>query len=458
MRDTLFISHATPEDNEFTIWLASRLELMGYKIWIDKEGLLGGERFWKEIDGVIRKDACKVLLVYSDNICYENEPGELKTGINKEIELAESIAANERIKDFIIPLHIDNSRFDLFVGSNMLNHIPFSENWAKGFEQLLKKLQKDKVPISNKLEESSIAKWFENEYINKNDIVDKPELYYSSWWSFDDMPNEFFIYVFENKAQAEVIYKTNDIPIGKISNVLTSFEGELRTLVQRDNELININPKEKHVISISDLLFGYEKEKFPTHRDSENHLKKLLNQCFFQLMKQRRLYWYELSNKKFAYYYVPNTLRNNRITFNYPYRGNHKKKKTKTLFGKYKSLGNWHYAISSKPSLFPFIGFDLKSHLIFTTNGYQSWDDKNKMHSQRRAKGRRFFNEEWRDMQLAFIQGLKDSNGRISIEIAKDKLLIFKEWTEMFWADFGYLEPKNKIPQDILNDYYFEEE
>jgi hypothetical protein len=272
------------------------------------------------------------------------------------------------------------------------------------------------------------------------------------------MPNEFFIYVFDNKAQAEAIYKANNIPIGKISNVLTSFESGLITEVQRDNELINISPKEIHIISISDLLFGYEKEKFPTHRDSENHFKKLLNQCFFQLMKQRRLYWCELSNKKFAYYYVPNTLPNNRITFHYPYRGNHKKKKTKTLYGKYKSLGNWHYAISSKPSLFPFIGFDLKSHLIFTTNGYQSWDDKNKMHSQRRAKGRRFFNEEWRDMQLAFIQGLKNSNGKISIEIAKDKQLIFKEWTEMFWADFGYLEPKNKIPQDILNDYYFEEE
>jgi hypothetical protein len=80
------------------------------------------------------------------------------------------------------------------------------------------------------------------------------------------------------------------------------------------------------------------------------------------------------------------------------------------------------------------------------------------MHSQRRAKGRRFFNEEWRDMQLAFIQGLKSSNGKISIGIAKDKLLVFKEWPEMFWANFGYFEPKNKMPQDILNDYYFEEE
>jgi len=38
MRDTIFISHATPADNDFSIWIASRLEMLGYKVWIDKEG------------------------------------------------------------------------------------------------------------------------------------------------------------------------------------------------------------------------------------------------------------------------------------------------------------------------------------------------------------------------------------------------------------------------------------
>lgn len=457
MRDTIFISHATPEDNEFTIWIASRLELLGYKVWIDKEGLLGGERFWKEIDGIIRKKTYKVLLVYSNNICYNNEPGELKTGINKELELAESIATNERLKDFIIPLHIDDSRHDLFVGSNMLTHISFEKNWAEGFDQLLKKLDKDKTPISSNPTNSTIGNWFENEYINKNNIIEKKELYYSSWWSFDEMPDKFYIYVFDNKSQADSVYKTSEIPIGRISNVLTTFENKLCTDIQRDDELIKIIPKEKHQISLSMLLFGFEADKFPTHRDTENHFKKLLNQCFFQLMRQNRLFWYKLANKKFAYFYVPSTLDNHKIKFEYPYRGN-RRKKTKSLFGKYKSLGNWHYAISAKPSLFPFIGFDLKSHIIFTKNGYETWDEKDKMHSQRRAKGRRFFNEEWRDMQLAFIQGMKRSNGKISVEIANDKLLVLREWPEMYWADFGYIEPKNKNQHDILNEYYIEEE
>ena len=55
-RDTIFISHSTPQDNTFSIWIASRLEMLGYKVWVDKDGLLGGERFWPTIQKAI--DSC----------------------------------------------------------------------------------------------------------------------------------------------------------------------------------------------------------------------------------------------------------------------------------------------------------------------------------------------------------------------------------------------------------------
>jgi len=82
MRDTIFISHATPADNEFSIWIASRLEMLGYKTWIDKEGLLGGERFWATIQKAIDSSA-KILFVYSKNITTQD--GILKQGIEDEI-------------------------------------------------------------------------------------------------------------------------------------------------------------------------------------------------------------------------------------------------------------------------------------------------------------------------------------------------------------------------------------
>lgn len=89
MRDSLFISHATPADNEFSIWITSRLEMLGFKTWIDKEGLLGGERFWATIQKAIDSSA-KILFVYSKNIITQD--GVLKQGIENEIEYAKSIA------------------------------------------------------------------------------------------------------------------------------------------------------------------------------------------------------------------------------------------------------------------------------------------------------------------------------------------------------------------------------
>ena len=110
MRDTIFISHATPADNEFSIWIASRLEMLGYKVWIDKKGLLGGERFWATIQKAL-DCSIKVLFVYSKNIVAED--GVLRQGIENELEYAKSIANQEGLQDFIIPLHIDDSGYNL---------------------------------------------------------------------------------------------------------------------------------------------------------------------------------------------------------------------------------------------------------------------------------------------------------------------------------------------------------
>ncbi len=111
----------------------------------------------------------------------------------------------------------------------------------------------------------------------------------------------FFMYVFENKKQADAVRFANDIPIGKISNVLTTFEDGLNLDVEREGEIISIALKEKYQIATSDLLCGFENDYFPTHKDAENHFKKLFNQFFYQLMSKKGLFWYELANRKFAY-------------------------------------------------------------------------------------------------------------------------------------------------------------
>jgi hypothetical protein len=53
-KDVVSISHANPEDNEFTRWLSLKLASLGYHVWSDVTQLFGGEDFWRDIELAIR--------------------------------------------------------------------------------------------------------------------------------------------------------------------------------------------------------------------------------------------------------------------------------------------------------------------------------------------------------------------------------------------------------------------
>lgn len=460
MRDTIFISHATPNDNEFSIWLASRLELLGYKVWIDKNELLGGEKFWEKIDLVIRNEAVKVLLVYSEKILQDGQAGKLKDGVYKEFSLSESIAKQHpELADFITLIKIDQSPYNLFIGADRLTQVSFTDNWGNGLELLIEKFQKDNVPVSEK--QTDFSDWYITNLSIKNPIVSRKELYYTNWWSVDSFPDDFFIVRFDNETQAKAIYEQNqEYAISLIANCISTFNNNLNYKVKQEIDSFEITPSEIHKIRIADLLLGFESFIFPTHRDASNHFKKLFKRALHLFLKQRHLYWYELANKSNAYYHTPNSLPSTKVSFFYPY-SNMRKPKRKNLFGKYLTLGKWHFAISSKVILQPFLGFSLKSHLVFTNNGFKAWEDKSTIHSHRRKKGKRMFNEEWRDLLIAFINSLKDDNGIIQIMVGENSMIKLKDNVELFWSDFGYLDPSDATRQEIFvevdNDDVIEE-
>jgi len=451
MRDTIFISHATPEDNEFTVWLASRLELLGYKVWIDKKELLGGETFWETIELAIKNDAAKFLLVYSKNICCADGSGVVKNGIQKEIDFAKQVMAdNADLKDFFVILHMDDSGYDLFPGAKDLNQIPFSDNWAEGLTTLLKKLNRDEIVKSKPHEFDEAATWYLNNYLVKNPIIERKELYYTNWWSVEDLPRFYYIIKYKNETQANTVANLNEqILMVKDANCLTTFKKDLVADVTDNFGTSQIKPTDIFEIDISHLFQGYAKESFPSFRDAENHFKKLLKRALHIYLKSKQLYWYDMANKNMAYYHTYSSLPTSKVNFDYPYRQN-ARSKTKNLLGKHLDIGKWHFAISAKPSLLPFVGFNIKSHLIFSKKGYQAIDDKELQHLHRRKKGKRMFNEEWRDLLLAFIKSIGDENGNIILSTNIEKDIVMKPNLEMYWSDFGYLDPKDLERQELF--------
>lgn len=439
MRDIIFIGHANPEDNEFAIWLYSKLELEGYKVWCDLQNLYGGERdFWDEIQKIIEKEACKYLLVFSKSTFN-------KDGVKDEYEFARSIAIEQGLKDFVIPLRIEDVPYIERIGINRYNVISFYDSWLIGLTKLLKKFTHDNIPKSTS-KTPSVSDWLLKVYPSEDkQIINKKEMYYSNWWPIEKLPRRMYFFKYSYEEQAQIIIEEDaSYPVVKHGNYLVSFERNIKNVSEKHNN-IKIDPIDTKHILIEDILKGYDSDEFPTLLDSQNLLKRLLKKAFKNLMYEKGLWKKEMANDQ-CFYYPKDKISNNKATIRYNNRF-----KTKNLIGKYHD-NFWHYGVSTRVRIEPFLCYSLKSHILFSDKGYQVWDSDSRLHSARRAKGKRWFNEEWRDQIMAFISALAGKERKILIKLNGKFYLEMPLLTRQFYSNVGYMEPKTLDRLDILHE------
>jgi len=134
----LFISYAV-EDSVFATWLARKLSARGHFVWFDRLKLLGGEPWPQTIDLAIKQHTFRMVALLSRHSIAKQKP----TG---ERVLAQNIAQQRGILDFLIPLRVDNSDLDWL--NTTLSYISFSHGWAEGWKALVKKLDAIAAPRS----------------------------------------------------------------------------------------------------------------------------------------------------------------------------------------------------------------------------------------------------------------------------------------------------------------------
>jgi len=437
MRDTLFIGHANPQDNEFALWLYSKLALEKYKGWCDLKDLYGGERdFWDEIQNLIRDEAIKYLLVFSKHTFG-------KDGVLDEYEYARGIAKDFELRDFVIPLRIDDVPYNQRIGINRYNVIDFKSSWLRGLKRLFLKLANDEVP---KIDVSAprISDWILNIQTGKKlGLIKRKEKHYSNWWPINRLPKRMYLFQYTYEAQAQTIIEEGaDYPVIRHGNYLVSFEQNIKRVAEKKDN-IEINPIDTKEVLTKDVIAGYDSPEFPTLTDSQNLLKRLLKKAFKNLMYERGLARKVLSNDQ-CFFYRHHTLYKNWAIAKYPNRKSRRK-----LVGRYYD-GFWHYAVSAQVRLSPFICFSLKSHILFSDDGFNIWDDDSRLHSARRSKGRRWFNKEWRDLIMAFLASLAEGKDKVIIKLEGNFLLEMPLLTREFYANVGYDEPETKERLSIL--------
>ncbi len=132
----LFISYAT-EDSALATWLARKLASLGYAIWFDQAKMLGGEPWPQTIDDAIKNRTFRMLALISAASLRKPKP----TG---ERVLAQKIADQRSIPDFLIPLKVDGTELDWL--TTAISYVPFQAGWAAGFRQLIEKLDDISAP------------------------------------------------------------------------------------------------------------------------------------------------------------------------------------------------------------------------------------------------------------------------------------------------------------------------
>jgi len=431
-RDTLLLSHANPEDNEFTLWLALQLANEGYRVWCDLTKLLGGEVFWDNIEEVIRARAAKVLYVLS-------QISNAKDGPLKELHFAQGLAKKEKLRDFVIPLQIDDlPHGDITIEITRVNTVPFAQSWGAGLAKLLDKLEEDCVPKDPKFNRTAVNDWWRTQFSAEQGLRKEPEEYLSNWFPIT-LPTHVYFHSLSRRSIGKLeVPPTLPYPAVEEGMFLTTFaeasdfEGKLgpEMYIAKAGEPVEV----AGLLAEPKSIFG-------------KHLFQLLRVAWEQMLDERKLPVYELANKAKCFYFPKDRVANDKVFFSgvdggrtYRAMVGYSTRTNPTTGVSVKRL--WHYAVQARPLVHPMVAYIFKSHVLFTNDGTTIWESKKKLASARRSQCKSWWNDEWRDRTLAAATYLCDGADKITVKLGSTASLSLLPNPLPFCSPVSYTDPQ----------------
>jgi hypothetical protein len=411
-RDVLFISHATPDDNEFVRWLGTRLTGYGYKVWADIFDLAGGTPFWISIEDAIRKKAAKVVMVVSHASC---DPG--RSGVRNEISVTDAVKKSLKDDGFIIPVRIDDVPFaDLPIQIHQLNAIDFSKGWGAKLADLVDTLTKAGVPRVVTDLTAEFDRW-RAASIRSDVVVERgEEPLLTSILPIVRLPEEisFYGYEGENRKFEEVV-KGLPHPSAWHNRLLVSFAAA--------PEIQEHLPPEFTVALRAEAPFSAFLEGTltdpigPHRRDASNAVVRMLRESFEQNLADRGLLRYEASAGG-VMFFPRGLLPDDRVTYI-----NAKGRDTyKQVVGFSKVLNaHWHLGMRVVIRLDEPPSVRLRPFIVFTRDGKEPLKDADEMTKLRRRFCRSWFNHVWRPLFQAFYEFFGDRADAVRIDLGEHR-------------------------------------
>jgi hypothetical protein len=414
-RDTIFICHATPDDNNFVRWLGARLTGHGYKVWADMFSLKGGMPFWNSIEDALREHACKVIYVAS-----KASVDPKRQGVRNELSVADAVRKALGDSAFIIPVRLDDVAFSDFpILVHQLNAIDFSRGWGGQLIELLDTLEMANVFRSEADQTAEFERWRQDAVKTAALVNNESEPVLTSLSPISALPVEV-LYLTHN-ADAAVIseaLRVSCIPVLPFYQLLITFAG-----LDAINKALPMSmvAELRARTSLKEFLAGDVPDvTTPGRADASNIVTALLRQHVERYLMQRGLKALPLRSSS-ALYFPTGLVTNNKV----PYTAATGRRTNKNVVGRSeRHKVYWHLAMKVSVVLGPppFVRF--KPYVAFSEDGQTAIADPKRTSPIRKRFCKNWWNQHWRQLQEAFAAWLADGQTECSILLDGPQTLV----------------------------------
>jgi len=416
-RRTILITHATPEDNLFASWLASRLTAAGYHVWVDLQDLSAGGDFWQEIESKLRNDAFRQIVLVSKHI--------RKDGVQKELALGDRVKKDIKDPKFILPIRIDDIAFgDFPVELIRLDSLDAYPNWASCLAPLLKALTDDGVPRAELPDHNLVEAFVNAREQGRRVLHPEPEKLVTNWFPLTTLPEKLTLVTGRGtNVQFDAWLKGHPlphVPFARLAGLMT----DAATFADAHPNGAALDTL--YAIPLAGVLDGSNTGPFVDQRDADNHIVNLLRQHWNAFAKRRGLLPFEFANGQVGWFF-PDGLIESRTTFQLP----SGESASRLFSGKFKDR-RWHLCLLAKPRLWPTPAFRVHANLVLTEDGKTPLPG-DKTHKLRKRLTKSWWNDKWRDLLLASMAWLAEGEDSLDLAVGDEtfKLAAYPLETEI---------------------------
>jgi hypothetical protein len=295
-----------------------------------------------------------------------------------------------------------------------LNAIDFSNEWAVGLKQLLKKLDEHAIPRDTRFGPDAVRQWWANAFNVEDGVSANPETHISNWFPVT-LPKQIYVHTLVGLFETEpaLTFPAKFRSGMNVANGLVTFA----PASDLEAELGALRIQDTITIPTATFLTPDTREERQQNRDI---VTRFLSQAWERFATERGLRTYQMANQRFALYFDQEILPDPDVDFtkvdgSKGYRG---------LMG-YATRTNgtrrhWHFAVSAKPAVHPQPMLMMRTHVLFSDDGIKLWTSPKAMHRARRSQCKQWWNDDWRDRLLATMTWLSNGAPTIALPLGAD--------------------------------------